>query len=168
MATLSRLFRSDARRRSHCCGHLAGTALARALDCYGETVDSQQLYEWLGVGVDEFGHSILERDESNRIKEWFRAHPEIVFRLLDYWRSIPASQNLPLAYSVFWDRLADPPKPAGLGSYLMCAAVAEPRPELARVLFEEAALIGLRNEMSDAPTLDELFAFVQDHPAFSP
>ena len=66
--------------------HLAGYSLrnfairllARGMDIYGDTMDIHRLYDWLGIGLDKYGHRHLESEETiQHIRAWLEERPQI-------------------------------------------------------------------------------------------
>ena len=59
--------------------HLHGLAaglLSRGLETHGESVDSMRLYQWLGVGLDTYGHSHSgTKTDIDSIRSWLERHP---------------------------------------------------------------------------------------------
>ena len=52
--------------------------LIRGLKAYGESINMERLYEWLGVGLDKDGwNHIAEMALSSDIRSWLEAHPEL-------------------------------------------------------------------------------------------
>jgi hypothetical protein len=58
--------------------------LVKALLAYGEVLPIKQLYDWLGVGVDKYGNSCLEKDGAEIISGWFTSHPDKYKAIIEY------------------------------------------------------------------------------------
>lgn len=63
-------------KHEHSLREMAGELLARGLEVTGDATSDQQLYTWLGVGLDEYGHPILDRTHHDRIEKWFLTRPD--------------------------------------------------------------------------------------------
>src|SRR5262249_27737210 len=56
--------------------NVAGEALARTLEHYGDSASDEQVYEWLGVCVDKWGHESIDPDELKLVRAWVSARPD--------------------------------------------------------------------------------------------
>lgn len=65
-----------------------GKLLVRALKIYGETISTQQLYEWLGLGINEHGLSALGSTDKEAVEGWFAKHPDHYKAIIEYGTSI--------------------------------------------------------------------------------
>jgi hypothetical protein len=62
---------------SHHLRDLTAGLLARGLDVYGESIDSERLYRWLGVALDKYGHpNPSTKTQIDSIRSWLKTHPE--------------------------------------------------------------------------------------------
>jgi hypothetical protein len=57
---------------------LVGRILAQALAHAGDTVSDDRLYSWLGMGVDEYGFSRLDKEDSAAAARWLTDQPDRV------------------------------------------------------------------------------------------
>lgn len=58
--------------------------LVRGLQAYGDSIESVQLYNWLGVGVDKYGHPHSgAKNHIDNIRYWLEARPEIQKAIID-------------------------------------------------------------------------------------
>jgi len=55
---------------------LADTLLVRELHAHGDTITDEQLFEWLGVGADEYGFIQRDREAQQQIGDWLSQRPE--------------------------------------------------------------------------------------------
>lgn len=60
---------------------MAGKILIAGLTQHGESVDIYRLYQWLGIGLDQY-HSHLEQADKQTITKWISERPEIYKQLL--------------------------------------------------------------------------------------
>jgi hypothetical protein len=62
---------------SHHLRDLTAGLLARGLDVYGESIDSEHLYRWLGVALDKYGHPHPStKTQIDSIRSWLETHPK--------------------------------------------------------------------------------------------
>lgn len=61
----------------------AGELLATGLEKVGETADVVQLWNWLGISLDEHAFSHLDEEYENRIAQWMIARPRSFQALLE-------------------------------------------------------------------------------------
>ena len=51
--------------------------LARGLQAYGESIEPEHLFGWLGVGLDQYGHPHADtKSYIDSIRAWLEAHPD--------------------------------------------------------------------------------------------
>ena len=69
---------------SHHLRDLTAGLLARGLDVYGESIDSERLYRWLGVALDKYGHpNPSTKTQIDSIRSWLGTHPESQKSIID-------------------------------------------------------------------------------------
>ncbi|MDA8248671.1 MAG: hypothetical protein M0Z28_05775 [Rhodospirillales bacterium] len=150
---------------------MSGELLARGLETHGDTTEDKRLYDWLGIGLDEYAHSRIDRKHATRIQQWFAKRPERYKALLleGAFRCIARED---LAYCLFSSaaRLYDAPAPADIGPwYLEQAVKEEAHTKLSGYYFVQAVHQLIREGGQQSLTLPAL-KFLEDwtaaHPAF--
>ncbi len=70
-----------------------GKLLLKGLEIDGEKVKVKRLYDWLSLGISEFGTSLLERDEAKAVAAWFEARPEKYKAVIEYGAILCADED---------------------------------------------------------------------------
>lgn len=114
--------------------------LARGLQTYGETIDSKTLYEWLGVGLDQYGHPHADtKSHTNNIRAWMDAHPDNQKAIIDIGLERCAGKEN-FGYCMYKTRArwfqATPP--ADFGHWCLQRTPKAANDEIARFLLQEA------------------------------
>jgi hypothetical protein len=50
--------------------------LARGIDLYGDHTEDEELFEWLGIGIDQYGHVTRNEDVQQAIASWLGERPQ--------------------------------------------------------------------------------------------
>ena len=131
--------------------HLPEKLLIRGLEAYGDGLDTERLYAWLGVGA--FAWS----PELTRIRSWLKQRPEvqkkIILEGLDRYRGTGRVEIY--AYSVKTRLFGVLPADFGRWCLEQSVAMAESKPEVAGYLFEES-IDSHRHQKNDADLSLEL------------
>lgn len=143
-----------------------GQLLIKGLSHYGEIISSDRLFNWLGVALDQHRMVILEEEDKSAIRNWLEAHSELVKRVFEYWLSISPIEKLSMGIFKFWEQLQRISYPQGFAQWLIQLAVAQKNDDVANFLFREGVQLRTRVNREDAPSLDELFNFVDENPRF--
>ncbi|MFM2450105.1 MAG: hypothetical protein RIS44_2555 [Pseudomonadota bacterium] len=141
---------------------IASKLLAHSLNTAGDKVSDARLYDWLGIGLDEYGSSSLTPDERDIVRQWLSALPDRMKALV----------AIGLARAVadkhgrwnFWQaqqRLHGAHLPRDWLFWLLDQARIASNPELARFCFIQAAHAALEpREDFDNPTLEQVKAWL--------
>jgi hypothetical protein len=62
--------------KEHHQNRMAGNLLVRGLKEFGDTIANEQLYDWLGIGLNEHDGPRLDRESAEFIAAWFADRPE--------------------------------------------------------------------------------------------
>lgn len=143
-----------------------GRLLGKGLRLFGEELQAERLFHWLGIAVDKYDHSMLDRNESQSIKDWLTSHIQIVKDLYDQWLGTTLRKNMWYEEHRFWKRLQDIVPPGGFPRWQLQKAATETDDQIAEFLFRMSVRFLTTTEREDSPTLDELFAYVDLHPRF--
>lgn len=155
---------SDDAQLHHASQELATDLLAAALEQAGDRIDDSHLYTWLGLGLDEYGTSRLERSDG-RVSGWLTARPERIKAVVQqgYARTQPDAQGR----WPFWEaeqHLHGAKPPADWFRWLLARASEAPNAELARHCFVTAAHAAVNPvDGLDSPTLDDIEAWLERH-----
>jgi len=146
-------------------------SLLDAIPRVGLTVPPERLYRWLGLGVGEYGNSLVGRYEAATLRAWFENHPDMVLRLFRSWlESLPtrmSATDMHIEKSKFWTRLQNPQIPGAFSCWLMGMAVEDGNDNVAAFLFESAVRLRTIYKIDEAPQIEEFEAFVAEHERFS-
>lgn len=152
------------RDRRHMWARFLGRLLLTVLADYGATAEPARVYGWLGLVLDQHGHTILDEDHGAQLRLWLERHPSIVRAIFSCWLSLTQPDRLYYEWHLFSERLARVSLPEGCPQWLLDLAGMEPDPRRADFLFRES--VRTLGNRSDAPTLEQLFAFVEVHSQF--
>ena len=162
------LNRSDNRKitNKHMWEGFIGKLLVKTITEYGNNCPVSDLYRWLGLAVNKYGHIKIDHEESKAVRSWLEEHPGRIFDLFEYWLSITAPDDLQKKERHFWERLHRVRSPIGFAQWMLKKVEEDPESQVAEILFLTAANYRTRNNREDAPTIDELFTFVKKYPRF--
>ncbi|MBK7490829.1 MAG: hypothetical protein IPI17_01675 [Nitrosomonas sp.] len=62
--------------KEHHQNRMTGNLLVRGLKEFGDAIDNEQLYECLGIGLNEYGYPRLDKESTEFIAAWFAVRPE--------------------------------------------------------------------------------------------
>lgn len=148
---------------------LAGQILARGLDDHGDLITDERLYNWLGIGLDEYDHPRLDREYAERVAHWLADHPNRYKAMIEHGVALCAGRE-----NLFYrceGRLYRAPPPHDIGSWYLEKAATEHQSELAKYFFEQAVyrLIQEGGQQDLIPiALEFLDAWINAHPTFRP
>ena len=164
---------SDLRKilREHQLNRMAGELLIRGLEAHGDSISDERLYDWLGVGLDEYEHTRLEREHAERIAKWFAERPSRYKAMIERGATLCADQeNIWYCMSRCTMRLAGSP-PANLGIWYLQKAAQESQKELAQYYFDQTVHMLIRDggqQELTAPALEFLESWVNAYSIFQP
>ena len=141
--------------------------LARGLETRGEGVDTERLYDWLGVGLESStGEYFKAVDGVGRIRSWLERHPEIQKSVLaeglQRGGSGPGSIRV-RAYDVR-QRLYGSTLPADFGLWCLDRADVAIDRRLAAYLLERAFAAVIERKGDDGLSVDVLIERTREHP----
>ncbi|MCR4297991.1 MAG: hypothetical protein NUV75_04440 [Gallionella sp.] len=124
--------------QDHQLNKMAGELLVRGLEAYGDIITDERLYDWFGVGLDEYEHTRLEKEHTERIANWFAGRPSRYKAVIDRGASLCTGQeNVSYCMSRCEMRLHGSP-PADIGMWYLEKAATERQSELAHYYFNQA------------------------------
>jgi hypothetical protein len=150
---------------------LAGRILAQALKQAGDKASDERLYAWLGMGVDEHGLSILEKDAGTATARWLTDRPDRLKAALAHgWSHSPwrAAGSRPC----YWEaesRLHGADRPSDWLQWLLDFAALAQDEELAKYCFGIAAHAVVDPPPGFAvPSMEDIVQWVAMHAASWP
>ncbi|MHB1358150.1 MAG: NACHT domain-containing protein [Rhodocyclaceae bacterium] len=143
----------------------AGELLATGLEKAGETVGVVQLWNWLGIGLDEHAFSHLDKDHTERIAQWFNNRPAIYKTLLEYALDQCTDSDNPLELFYRIDgRFRGTAMSPEIEEWCFAKAAATTNEGLRRQLFNKGAFALVRRLDYTPELLDAFLAIAEKHP----
>lgn len=151
---------------------MAGELLARGLECYGDEITDERLYDWLGVGLNEHEEAGLDREYAERISSWFAGRTERHKAVIEHGATRCIEQeNVWYCMSQCSNRLYGASRSADIGLWFLEKAAIEPHPDLSNFYFTQAVHMlrqhGGEKELT-FPVLDFLETWTRVYPKFEP
>lgn len=157
--------------REHQLNRMAGELLIRGLEAHGDSISEERLYDWLGVGLDEYEHTRLEREHAEHIATWFANRPSRYKAMIEHGASQCANQeNVWYCMSRCTMRLHGSP-PVDIGMWYLQKAASESQKEFAQYYFNQAVHMLIRDggqKDLTAPALEFLESWANAYPVFQP
>lgn len=149
---------------------LCSKLLAAVLTNSGDRASDLELYRWLGIGLDNYGSSRLENDESAAVRQWLADRPQRMKAVvaLGYAKTHADEQG----HWPFWQaeqRLHHAALPRDWQHWLLAQATTASTPELAAYCFFPPAHAALEPVTGfDSPSMEEIESWVDEHKAHWP
>ena len=143
---------------------LGSAILANALEQSGDQASDEHLHAWLGIGVDAYGFSKLDRDAGgSRVAHWLSDRPQRLKAVMALgWRATPPDEKSGRRY--FWEseqRLHGARLPHDWLHWLLQQAAEAPNEELAEYCFSRVAQAVIDPPAGfDVPTIEQVVAWV--------
>jgi hypothetical protein len=143
---------------------LRSAILANALEQSGDQVSDEHLHAWLGMGVDTYGFSKLDRETGgSRVAQWLSDRPLRLKAVLALgWRATPPDEKSGRRY--FWEseqRLHGARLPHDWLHWLLQQATDAPNGELAEYCFSRVAHAAIDPPAAfDLPTMEQIETWV--------
>ncbi|MBS0496327.1 MAG: hypothetical protein JSR51_01585 [Proteobacteria bacterium] len=145
-----------------------GKLIIRGLQEYGDTISSEHLYNWLGMGLNEYDESRLDSENNKCIAAWFSERPERYKAVIESGVSLCADgEEIWTCMNSCVMRLYNSRPPDGIETWYLEKATAEQRKEVAKYYFSEAIqLLKQRDGQRDLTlsALRFLESWVKKHP----
>ena len=158
--------------RDHQLNKMAGELLIRGLVAHGDTITDERLYDWLGIGLDEYEHTRLDGEHAERIANWFADRPGRYKAMIERGAALCVSQEN------FWPcmgrcsmRLHSSIPPSDIGIWYLNKAATEQHDSLAQYYFNQAVHMLIREGGEQDLTLlalEFIEIWVSEHPVFKP
>lgn len=147
-------------------GSMADKLLSRGIATYGDLINDERLFAWLGIGADKYGNIRRGEKERQIISDWLGAHPErykamlsiCFFRCKDH-------DNPRYCIHTKTSRLHNANVPGDLGLWHLQRAVPETGEAIARIHLAEAADALAYQRGAAGLSLESLMAWGDTHPA---
>lgn len=149
---------------------MAGELLVRGLEEHGDGITEERLYQWLGVGLDEYDHPRLDREYTERISAWFAGRPERYKAVIEHGASLCTGHENPwYCMNRCVMRLYASIAPADIGMWYLEKAAAEQHAELSQFYFVQSVHLliqqGGQKELT-SPALEFLETWTNAYPKF--
>ncbi len=143
----------------------ADKLLATGLETAGESASVPQLWNWLGIALDEYAESRLDRDYGERITNWLCSRPQTYRALLEHALSQFRDDGNPfeLIYRIE-RRFHGAEMPAEVQEWCFAKAAATANEGLRRQLFNKGAFALVRRLDYTPELLDTFLAIADIHP----
>lgn len=138
---------------------MAGELLATGLEQAGDTASAEQLWNWLGIGKDEYDHSDLDKDATARIVDWLERRPQAYQALVRYALQHQISEaDASRDFFRLDNRLHGAAMPRGVEKWCFAEAADISNAEIRGQLFSIGARSLLRHHDYTPRWVDELLA----------
>jgi len=168
LAHKSEMLRHESHERhEHPVHDIAGPLLLKGVVEFGERVTPSRLYEWLGIGLDQYGF-IRTQKQSKEIADWLSEHADVYKGVLaeGIHRAPTEEGKLRNYFSYSWyQRLYGAKPPSDLGLWIL-TQVENTKTEIAKLLFPEAVRCLWSTYGNGGLSLDQLQLWVEHHSAF--
>lgn len=158
--------------RDHEHKRTVGRLLAKALEHWGDQVTDEHLHRWLGMGVDKFGFTKLNRDDGAlEVAQWLAQRPERMKAVVVIgWRRIQSDDVDGCRY--LWaseQRLHGAARPPDWLHWLLSQAAQQDDDQIAEHCFFQVARETVDPTPGfDVPSPDELVQWVDEHASTRP
>ena len=150
---------------------LNGALTRRLLKAHGDTAKPEQIYTWFGIYMDKYRVAYINKEDSDAIRVYLKAHPELYVELFRHWldQTVPdEKQNYWYHHIDFRSRILLVAPPLNFPKTLLTWAAAETDQNKAAFLFNEAADMIMREDPGAfGVDLEDLCDFVDEHPIFA-
>lgn len=141
----------------------AGSLLRRGLEIHGDGIPVARLWSWLKVGRDRGVLPVLEQEDQAAVRDWFNARPQRILELYQWW-VVEGLVAEGASLNGFWLALCHPVEPPDLWQWELSMAASWGRGERTEALLR--TVVTRLYHGAERPTLDELFEWAEQHPAF--
>jgi hypothetical protein len=129
---------------------VAGQLLLRGLQVHGSIVTAERLYQWLSIGVDQYGQGRIQYQQQEQIREWLSTRPDRYLDLLAIGlKQINIVENISSEIRDIYERLRYATPPARLGLWWLDRCLSEAQFEVRCAYFKQA-FWSLQNKRGDS------------------
>ncbi|MCP4769672.1 MAG: hypothetical protein GY875_25860 [Gammaproteobacteria bacterium] len=154
----------------HQAERMAGYLLVRALETHADKIDNARLYDWLGTGLDEYGHIRVDGEHQKQVAAWLAPRAERYKSvLLEGAQRCVGKKELFYRFSNSVSRLYGAEPPSNIIPWYLERAAAETQAELKKHFFSQAVIQLVRQggqEWLTLNALDYLSPWMAEHPEF--
>jgi hypothetical protein len=144
----------------------AGELLATGLERAGEAANVAQLWNWLGIGLDEHAFSHLDKDHTERITQWLNSRPATYMALVKYTLDQLQDDDNPFEHFYRIDgRFRDMVISSEVEDWCFVRAAATTDEGLKKQLFNKGAFSLVRRLDYTPELLDAFLSIAEHHPA---
>lgn len=158
--------------KEHQLNPLAGNLLVRGLKEYGDAISNECLYDWLGIGLDEYGNPRFDNENAGFVATWLANRSERYKAVIEIGASRCINQEKVWSCMnscmerLYWSR-----PPAGIEKWYLEKAAMEQHSGLAEFYFTQAVVLlkrqGNEGELT-LSALEFLESWVKVHLNFQP
>lgn len=144
---------------------MADGLLVRGINIYGDNISVQRLFDWLGIGIDEYGNTELEDSTQQAIAAWLVAHPDRYKELLALCIQKCVQHEHPeICLYTHISRLYSPMPPDDIGLWHLQQASLAANDVLARIHLTEAVSTLVQQRGAAGLSLEQIEAWGIAHP----
>lgn len=154
---------------------MAGDLLTQCLKIYGDQIDDRRLYDWLGIGLDEYGHPGLDDEYTEQIAAWFAGRPERLKSVIEVGLALsPAPDEIWICINRCEMRLYGSVLPSDIGLWYLekvKQAAAEQQDKRAATFFMKVIILLIQQggqQYLTLPALEFLETWVGAYPILQP
>ncbi|WP_292993611.1 hypothetical protein [Nitrosomonas sp.] len=156
--------------KEHHQNRMPGNLLVRGLKEFGDTISDEQIYEWLGIGLNEYGYPRLDKESTEFIAAWFTGRPERYKAMIELGAARCAHQeNIHACMYRCENHLYRSRPPNGIEMWYLEKAATEQHHGLAEFYFDQAIReLKQRREQQELTLsmLEILERWIEVHPNF--
>ncbi|UCV13728.1 NACHT domain-containing protein [Quatrionicoccus australiensis] len=165
LATRTDLVVSDKYDFSFYCRKMQGALLCRGLEIFGDEIDDERLFAWLGIGADKYGESHREKEHQAVIADWLGKRPERYKAVLALcYKHCAAKDQVRSCIFAQEHRLHGAVVPDDFGLWHLELASREPNVELAEIHAIEAVQALMFERGHVGLSLEKLEAWAEANP----
>ncbi len=147
---------------------LTAGLLVRGLQAHGDSIEPMRLYDWLGVGLDRYGHPISGANKLiDSIRSWLETRPEIQKAIIDIGLDRCAGKkNFDACMHKIRCRLFHAAPPADFGQWCFDRMKSASNDNVARYLLQEAVRTLYFQRGDSGLSLESIQAIVKREPKY--
>ncbi|MCP4485760.1 MAG: hypothetical protein GY820_00255 [Gammaproteobacteria bacterium] len=145
---------------------LTGKLLVRGVETFAESISDDRLYDWLSLGLDEYQHSRLENEHSEKIRLWLKNHPERHLALIsEGMNRITTPKNMNFEIHMVFARLYNATSPDDLGLWWLDRALNDDN-QHKKESFSQSWWLLIKGNGHKGLSLEFFEDWVKKHPEF--
>lgn len=149
-----------------------GELLVEGLCHWGDDISGSRLYDWLGVGLDKYGSSVLRSVDEGKpgvtVRQWITERPHRYKAILQEGAKRYGSGRKKREHvHDIYKRLFHAEAPADIDRWYLDQAAAYGTGDIAEDYFRQAVFSLQADVVSPDFTLDDIYTWVSDNPQFT-